>query len=67
MSGPARTAMLTVEISFRVTDTMTEGEMLDAVVSAVRGVKPEQQHPGATITVHVVTTNVTTISTGGHL
>jgi hypothetical protein len=67
MSGPARTALITVEIAFKVTDTATEGEMLDAVVSAVREVQPKQEHPGATIKVRDVTTHVTTISTGGSL
>ncbi len=67
MSGPARTALLTVVLDMRVTDTATEGEMLDAVTTALREVQPGMQHSGAVITVTGVTTSIQTESTGGSL
>lgn len=67
MSGPARTALLTIQIDLRVTDTATEGEMLDAVTTALREAHPDLQHPGASATVLSVSSEITTKSTGGHL
>jgi len=67
MSGPARTAMLTVELDITVTDTATEGEMVDAVTTALWQVHPELQHPGATFKVTGISTSITTKGLGGHL
>ena len=67
MSGPARTALLTVSLDIMITDTLTEGEMVDAVTTALREAHPVLQHPGATFKVRGMDTRITTTSTGGHL
>jgi hypothetical protein len=67
MSGPARTAAVTVTVELSVTDTATEGEMVDAVNAAIRAIEPERKHPGATVKACGVTTEITTAHTGGHL
>lgn len=68
MSGPARTADVTVKLRVRFTDTATEGEMLDAVIKAVRTAEFELFSPGGSYEVTgVECASVITKSTGGHL
>lgn len=67
MSGPARTAMVTVEVTFRITDTATEGEMVDAAICSVNNARPTLMSAGGSSTVCGVTAKITTKATGGHL
>lgn len=68
MSGPARTAEVTVMVQVKITDTATEGEMLDAVLTAVRGLTVElQADNGSAKILRSNNASVVTISTGGHL
>lgn len=68
MSGPARTAEVRVTVRVKITDTATEGEMLDAVVAAVDGMEVKLQSDGGDFKVlGVQAASVVTGSTGGWL
>jgi hypothetical protein len=54
----ARTARVTVEVSFTVTDRATEGEMVDAVQAAVRAARPELHDRNGHSETHIVATHI---------
>lgn len=67
MSGPARTALVTVEVTFRMTDIATEGEMIDAAICAVKEARPTLKSSGGTVLPGGIRASITTKHTGGHL
>jgi len=67
VSGPARTADVIVKMRIRVTDTATEGEMVDHVLDALRRVQVESVHENATLDITEVGAAVITKHTGGSL
>lgn len=67
MSGPARTAMVTIEVTYRITDTATEGEMVDAAICAVRDARPTLMSAAGGARVAGISARVTTDHTGGSL
>lgn len=67
MSGPARTADVTIEVTYRITDTATEGEMLDAVLKGMRELAIGVHHQEAESKLTAVRGGVRTIRSGGHL
>lgn len=68
MSGTARSAVVRVEMKVKITDTATEGQMLDAVVAAVDGMEVKLQSDGGSFNVlGVQAASVVTGSTGGWL
>lgn len=67
MSGPARTAEVTVTATYRITDAATEGEMIDSVLKALRDLGFEARHENSQFKLTGITSSVKTISTGGHI
>jgi hypothetical protein len=68
VSGQARTADVFAQIQVKITDTATEGEMLDAVVAAVGRLNIALQAEGGSAEVsRVVRASVVTRNVGGHL
>jgi len=70
MSGPARTAVVEVTMKFEITDTATEGEMLDRVLYVLKQMEALVQLENVNGTVRQIgltTSSVTTKGVGGHL
>jgi len=70
MSGPARTALVEVTMKFEITDTATEGEMLDEVIGALVQLDEHialRSPNGKIKRTGLTTSSVTTKSVGGHL
>lgn len=67
MSGPARTAEVVLEVTFRITDYATEGEMVDAAICAVKAARPTLQSTEGSAVVGSVAARVETKRTGGSL
>ena len=68
MSGPARSAVVRVEVKVKITDTATEGEMLDAVIKSLDGLTVKLYSDGGSFEVTgVECASVVTNGIGGHL
>lgn len=68
MSGTARSAVVRVEVKVKITDTATEGQMLDAVIKSLDGLDVKLYSDGGSFeVVGVECASVVTNSTGGHL
>ena len=67
MSGPARTAEVTVQVTYRITDTATEGEMIDGLHRVIRNTGVALDSEAGSVAITGVESHIKTISTGGHL
>lgn len=67
MSGPARTAEVTVTVTYRITDNATEGEMIDRVNQVIRNTNAATHSPEGNSGITAVESRIKTIHTGGHL